>query len=142
MQPKGPSGRNSIKPPEGPRSAVPVAPRAAPGTVIEEETVLSKIKRKPYIHIPHSSVPVLPTTIPHLKKRLKSYDWREVRVDKTGYYVIFDNSKRGEDETERCFVECNDALLFTYKMGMECQKYGNPNYERSPSPEREFKPRK
>lgn len=134
--PKGPSGRNSIKPPEGPRSAVPVAPRAAPGSLIEEETVLSKIKRKPYIHIPHSSVPVLPTTIPHLKKRLKSYDWREVRVDKTGYYVIFDNSKRGEDETERCFVECNDALLFTYKMGMECQKYGNPNYERSPSPER------
>jgi histone-lysine N-methyltransferase SETD1 len=111
-------------------------PRAAPGLVIEEETVLSKIKRKPYIHIPNSSVPVLPTTIPHLKKRLKSYDWREVRVDKTGYYVIFDNSKRGEDETERCFVECNDALLFTYKMGMECQKYGNPNYERSPSPER------
>jgi histone-lysine N-methyltransferase SETD1 len=134
--PKGPSGRTTVKPPEGPRSAVPVNPRAAPGLVIEEETVLSKIKRKPYIHIPNSSVPVLPTTIPHLKKRLKSYDWREVRVDKTGYYVIFDNSKRGEDETERCFVECNDALLFTYKMGMECQKYGNPNYERSPSPER------
>jgi histone-lysine N-methyltransferase SETD1 len=134
--PKGPSGRSGVKPPEGPRSAVAVNPRVAPGTGIEEETVLSKIKRKPYIHIPHSSVPVLPTTIPHLKKRLKSYDWREVRVDKTGYYVIFDNSKRGEDETERCFVECNDALLFTYKMGMECQKYGNPNYERSPSPER------
>jgi histone-lysine N-methyltransferase SETD1 len=134
--PKGPSGRTTIKPPEGPRSAVPMNPRAAPGLIIEEETVLSKIKRKPYIHIPNSSVPVLPTTIPHLKKRLKSYDWREVRVDKTGYYVIFDNSKRGEDETERCFVECNDALLFTYKMGMECQKYGNPNYERSPSPER------
>lgn len=134
--PKGPSGRTSIKPPEGPRSAVPLNPRTAPGTGIEEDSVLSKIKRKPYIHIPHASVPVLPTTIPHLKKRLKSYDWREVRADKTGYYVIFDNSKRGEDETERCFVECNDALLFTYKMGMECQKYGNPNYERSPSPER------
>lgn len=134
--PKGPSGRSAIKPPEGPRAAAPLAPRAAPQSLIEEDSVLSKIKRKPYIHIPNSSVPVLPTTIPHLKKRLKSYDWREVRVDRTGYYVIFDNSKRGEDETERCFVECNDALLFTYKMGMECQKYGNPNYERSPSPER------
>lgn len=134
--PKGPSGKTSVKPPEGPRSAIPVNPRAAAASLIEEETVLSKIKRKPYIHIPHSSVPVLGTTIPHLKKRLKSYDWREVRVDRTGYYVIFDNSKRGEDETERCFVECNGALLFTYNMGMECQKYGNPNYERSPSPER------
>lgn len=134
--PKGPSGRSAAKPPEGPRSAVPLNPRAAATSLIEEEPVLGKIKRKPYIHIPHASVPVLGTTIPHLKKRLKSYDWREVRVDKTGYYVIFDNSKRGEDETERCFVECNGALLFTYNMGMECQKYGNPNYERSPSPER------
>lgn len=134
--PKGPSGKSTVKPPEGPRSTVPLNPRAAAASLIEEEPVLSKIKRKPYIHIPHASVPVLGTTIPHLKKRLKSYDWREVRVDRTGYYVIFDNSKRGEDETERCFVECNGALLFTYNMGMECQKYGNPNYERSPSPER------
>ncbi|KAM0722034.1 hypothetical protein Q7P37_002960 [Cladosporium fusiforme] len=134
--PKGPSGRTTAKPPEGPRSAVPINPRGPATSLIEEEPVLGKIKRKPYIHIPHSSVPVLGTTIPHLKKRLKSYDWREVRTDKTGYYVIFDNSKRGEDETERCFVECNGALLFTYNMGMECQKYGNPNYERSPSPER------
>ena len=97
---------------------------------------MSKIKRKPYIHVPHSSVPVLGTTIPHLKKRLKAYDWREVRLDRTGYYVVFDDSKSGEDETERCFAECNKAALFTYNMAMECQKYGNPNYERSPSPER------
>lgn len=138
--PKGPSGRppGAVKPPEGPRAALAAAPLrpAGPSSLIEEEPVLSKIKRKPYIHIPHASVPVLGTTIPHLKKRLKSYDWREVRLDRTGYYVIFDNSKRGEDETERCYVECNNALLFTYNMQMECQKYGNPNYERSPSPER------
>jgi histone-lysine N-methyltransferase SETD1 len=114
------------------------APRAGSGSTngIEDVPILSKIKRKPYIHIPNHSVPVLPTTIPHLKKRLKAYDWREVRVDSTGYYVIFEDSKRGEDETERCFTECNKAALFTYKMGMECQKYGNPDYERSPSPER------
>ena len=97
---------------------------------------MSKIKRKPYIHIPHKSVPVLGSTIPHLKKRLKAFDWREVRLDKTGYYVLFEDSKRGEDETERTFNECNQALLFTYHMDMECHKYGNPNYERSPSPER------
>lgn len=155
--PKGPSGKSKAKqagkPPAGPRGSVAVAqahgsttptpgpevaPRAGSGssTGIEDTPILSKIKRKPYIHIPNHSVPVLPTTIPHLKKRLKAYDWREVRVDSTGYYVIFEDSKRGEDETERCFNECNKAALFTYKMGMECQKYGNPDYERSPSPER------
>ncbi|KAK4553033.1 histone methyltransferase set1 [Recurvomyces mirabilis] len=139
--PKGPSGKSAapvIKPPEGPRAAAaPLAPKpGGPSSLIESEPILSKIKRKPYIHIPHASVPVLGTTIPHLKKRLKAYDWREIRLDKTGYYAVFEDSKRGEDETQRCFDECNMAALFTYKMGMECQKYGNPDYERSPSPER------
>lgn len=142
--PKGPSGRPAVvQPPTGPRSDVPTGPRAGlepprnPAvSLIEEELVLPQIKRKPYIYISHTSVPVLGTTIPHLKKRLKAFDWREVRLDRTGYYVIFDDSKRGEDETERCFLECNKAALFTYNMEMECQKYGNPNYERSPSPER------
>ena len=135
--PKGPSMKPALKIPEGPKAiAPPPNPRSAAASLIEDEPILSKIKRKPYLHIPHSSVPILGTTIPHLKKRLKAYDWREIRLDRSGYYVVFDDSKRGEDETERCFAECNKAALFTYNMTMECQKYGNPNYERSPSPQR------
>jgi histone-lysine N-methyltransferase SETD1 len=135
--PKGPSAKPAVKIPEGPKAIIPPSnPRSTAAPQLEGALVLSTIKRKPYIHIPHSSVPVLVTTIPHLKKRLKAYDWREVRLDRTGYYIIFEDSKRGEDETERCFAECNNAALFTYTMAMECQKYGNPNYERSPSPER------
>ncbi|EMC91362.1 hypothetical protein BAUCODRAFT_80239 [Baudoinia panamericana UAMH 10762] len=143
--PKGPSGKHApivrevnrdIKPPEGPRAATLPNPKSTATSLIEGDLVLSKIKRKPYIHIPQSSVPVLGTTIPHLKKRLKAFDWREVRLDRTGYYVIFEDSKRGEEETERCFNECNMAALFTYKMAMDCQRYGNPEYERSPTPER------
>ncbi|KAK3702355.1 histone methyltransferase set1 [Vermiconidia calcicola] len=143
--PKGPSGRAAPAPspapavsiPSGPKAiAPPPNPRSAAASLIEDQPILSKIKRKPYIHISQSCVPVLGTTIPHLKKRLKAYDWREIRLDRTGYYVVFEDSKRGEDETERCFSECNKQALFTYSMEMECQKYGNPNYERSPSPER------
>lgn len=104
-------------------------------SIIESEPVLAKIKRKPYIFISRDSVPVLGSTVPHLKKRFKAFDWREIRVDKTGYYIIFDDSKRGEDETVRCYKECNNGPMFTYTMAMECQQYGNPNYERSPSPE-------
>ncbi|TKX20343.1 histone-lysine N-methyltransferase-2 [Elsinoe australis] len=133
--PKGPSGsaKPGVKPPEGPKAAT---QKTGANALIEEEPVLSKIKRKPYILIPASSVPVLGTTIPHLKKRLKAFDWKEIRLDQTGYYAVFDDSKRGEDETVRCFNECNNQLLFTYTMNMECQQYGNPEYERSPSPER------
>lgn len=130
--PKGPSGKPPARLPDGPRAALP----PHPSSLIESEPILSKIKRKPYIYIGKEHVPVMGTTIPHLKKRLKMYDWREVRLDSTGYYIIFEDSRRGEEESARCFQSANGLALFTYSMVMECQQYGNPNYERSPTPER------
>lgn len=141
--PKGPSGRPAVQP--APAAVPATGPRPAPAALlsrnpahalVENGLVLPSLRRRPYVFIAHCYVPVLGTTIPHLKKRLKMYDWRECRVDETGYYVTFEDSKRGEDECERCFKECNMCALFTYVMNMECQKYGNPNYIRSPSPER------
>ncbi|KAF4534808.1 Histone-lysine n-methyltransferase [Lasiodiplodia theobromae] len=130
--PKGPSGKGG----QGPRPHVAPRPIRPEHALVENEPIIDKIKRKPYIFIAHCYVPVLGTTIPHLKKRLKLYQWQEVRLDRTGYYIIFEDSKRGEDECERCYQECNMQALFTYVMNMECEKYGNPNYVRSPSPER------
>ncbi|PYH29557.1 histone methyltransferase SET1 [Aspergillus neoniger CBS 115656] len=135
--PKGPSGRSQMRPtvpvPEGPRASFlkPVVP-----SLVEEIPILSQIKRDPYIFIAHCYVPVLSTTVPHLKKRLKLFDWKDIRCDKTGYYIVFENSRRGEEETERCYKMCHMKPLFTYIMNMESQPYGNPNYERSPSPQR------
>ncbi|ODH21459.1 hypothetical protein ACO22_05666 [Paracoccidioides brasiliensis] len=130
--PKGPSRKPNLPIPEGPRAALkPPAP-----SVIEETPILDQIKREPYIFIAHCYVPVLRTTIPHLERRLKLFNWKSVRCDKTGYYIIFENSRRGEEETERCYKMCHMTALFTYVMNMESQPYGNPNYVRSPSPER------
>ncbi|KAL3470687.1 complex proteins associated with Set1p component N-domain-containing protein [Aspergillus californicus] len=135
--PKGPSGKFSMRPsaaiPEGPRASFlkPTMP-----SLVEEIPILSQIKRDPYIFIAHCYVPVLSSTVPHLKKRLKVFNWKDIRCDKTGYYVIFENSRRGEEETERCSKFCHMEPLFTYIMNMESQPYGNPHYERSPSPER------
>lgn len=141
--PKGPSGRSSMRPvpaiptvptiPEGPRAAV---AKPATTSLVEETPILSQIKRDPYIFIAHCYVPVLSTTVPHLKKRLKLFNWKDLRCDKTGYYIVFENSRRGEEEAERCFKICHMQPLFTYIMNMESQPYGNPHYERSPSPER------
>ncbi|EFR01777.1 histone-lysine N-methyltransferase [Nannizzia gypsea CBS 118893] len=134
--PKGPSGKSSLhpalqlQPPDGPRAA------AKPVSLVEQTPILDQIKRDPYIFIAHCYVPVLSTTITHLERRLKLYDWKSVRCDNTGYYVLFENSRRGELECERCFRGCHMTALFTYVMNMECQQYGNPSYERSPSPER------
>ncbi|PLB47001.1 histone-lysine N-methyltransferase, H3 lysine-4 specific [Aspergillus steynii IBT 23096] len=137
MAPKGPSGRLSIRStavvPEGPKVSF-IKP-AVP-SLVEDIPILNQIKRDPYIFIAHCYVPVLSTTVPHLKKRLKLFSWKDIRCDRTGYYIIFENSRRGEEETERCFKLCHMKPLFTYIMNMENQPYGNPGYERSPSPER------
>ncbi|KAJ5722996.1 Histone-lysine N-methyltransferase [Penicillium malachiteum] len=135
--PKGPSGRSAIRPgmivPEGPRASL---RSPGPPCVIEETLVLPQLKRDPYIFIAHCYVPVLGATLPHLRKRLKIFNYKSIRCDKSGYYVIFENSRRGEIETERCFRTCHMEPLFTYIMNMESHPYGNPNYVRSPSPER------
>ncbi|KAF1950397.1 hypothetical protein CC80DRAFT_554391 [Byssothecium circinans] len=130
--PKGPSGKGTRPPP--PRE--PLTRKAALSYLIEKEPIKPKLKRRPYLFIAHQYVPVLSTTIDHLKKRLRTFYWKEVRCDQTGYYITFEESKRGEDETVRCYKECHMAALFTYVMNMECNQYGDPNYERSPSPER------
>lgn len=135
--PKGPSGRSSMRPiPPPPPPPPPVGPRSRP-QLIEEKPILGQIKRKPYVFLPHSSVPVLDTTVEHLKKRMKSYQWEAIRCDRTGYYIIFENSKKGEEEAVFCTEQCQGQMMFNvYEMKLECQRYGNPAYERSPSPER------
>ncbi|KAJ5195149.1 uncharacterized protein N7498_008587 [Penicillium cinerascens] len=135
--PKGPSGRSALRPglvvPEGPRANL-RSPSVQ--SLVEETPILSQIKRDPYIFIAHCYVPVLGTTIPHLRKRLKLFGYKTIRCDITGYYIVFENSRRGEEETERCYRLCHMQPLFTYIMNMESHPYGNPNYVRSPSPER------
>jgi [histone H3]-lysine4 N-trimethyltransferase SETD1 len=133
--PKGPSGRF----PSRPTLHVPGGPRAIHRPLlclIEEIPILDQIKRDPYIFIAHCYIPVHTGTLRHLKRRLKLFNWKAIRCDNTGYYVVFENSRRGEEETERCYQKCHMGFLFNFVMNMESQPYGNPNYERSPSPER------
>ncbi|KAE9974189.1 hypothetical protein EG328_003975 [Venturia inaequalis] len=141
--PKGPSGRGqsmakAMAPPAGPRAVARPTHDARPPqhALVELEPILPRLKKQPYLFMAASFVPVLGTTIAHLQKRLKSYTWEAVRCDKTGYYVTFEQSRFGEKEAERCFAGCHLHPLFTYQMHFECHKKGNPNYVRSPSPER------
>jgi histone-lysine N-methyltransferase SETD1 len=141
--PKGPSGRGQsmvmpMAPPAGPRAIAhpPRDARPAAHSLVEVEAILPRLKRQPYLFLGATFVPVLGTTIAHLQKRLKSYTWEAVRCDKSGYYVVFEDSRLGELEAERCFKGCHLHPLFTYQMHFECHKHGNPHYVRSPSPER------
>ena len=66
---------------------------------------------------------------------MKSYGWQDIRCDKTGYYILFEDSIKGEEQAVICTENCQGQRLFVYEMKLECQRYGNPAYERSPSPE-------
>ncbi|KAL8726047.1 MAG: hypothetical protein Q9166_006962 [cf. Caloplaca sp. 2 TL-2023] len=139
--PKGPSAKTSTRPAAPPRimgeaQRVPTATKPSPRDLVEEKPVLDQIKRDPYIFIAHRHVPVLGATIPHLSSRLRGMRHKDVRCDKTGYYIVFENSRGGEEDAAHCYNMCNEKPLFNYIMTMELQKYGNPSYERSPSPER------
>ena len=137
LTPTTPLTRSAViqQPPSQFETSRKVAEADYPGS-IEEKPILDQIKRDPYIFIAHCYVPVMPKTVPHLKKRLKNENWEQVRCDKTGYYVIFENSKRGEEAAVKCYKAYRLRELFTYIMNMECHEFGNPNYERSPTPER------
>ncbi|KAI9838780.1 MAG: histone methyltransferase set1 [Thelocarpon superellum] len=130
--PEAPKGPSSLAPPVAPRASGKPAAHA----LVEATPILQQIKREPYIFIAHCYVPVLGTTIEHMKRRLRNHHFEAIRADSTGYYIVFEDSRRGEIEAEKCFKMCHMTALFTYVMNMECQAYGNPNHQRSPSPER------
>jgi histone-lysine N-methyltransferase SETD1 len=140
--PKGPSGKPSLRPqstfpsafpipakPERPTKlaaplAMSTATTASAATLVETAPIAETLKA-PYVFIAHCYVPVMTTTIPHLKKRLRMYDWREVRCDQTGYFITFEQSRNGQMEAKKVFHGCHMQPLFTYVMNLELHLNGN-----------------
>ena len=130
--PKGPSGKPPLRPQSTFQSSfgVPVKPErpAKPATstaTIIETTPIADTLKVPYLFIAHCYVPVMITTIPHLKKRLRMYDWRDVRCDETGYFITFEQSRNGQMEAKKVFHGCHMQPLFTYMMNLELHLSGN-----------------
>lgn len=126
-------------------SSAPVPPRMHPG--IETQPIAPQLHDEPYIHVPSDSVPTLPSVIIHMKKRLKNYIFEDIRLDKSGYFIIFRNSFTGKSEAERCFRAVNHTEFFNYDLSMqlclprdkhESQAAHRPR-RASPSPERRYR---
>lgn len=128
--PRGPSANSPQPTPTAPRALV----RPTVTTRIEQTPILRRIKRDPYIFIAHCYVPVTTSLLDQLRRRLRSFDAVGIRADATGYFILFEDSRRGELEAERCHRMLHMQPLLSYFMNMECQSYGNPNFERSQSP--------
>jgi len=106
------------KPPERPE-------KSNKPSIVEQEPIAETLKNTPHVFIAHAHVPVLSTTIPHLKKRLRMYDWREIRCDSTGYFVVFEASRNGQTEAKKTYHGCHMQPLFTYVMNLELRLNGN-----------------
>ncbi|KXJ93168.1 hypothetical protein Micbo1qcDRAFT_161115 [Microdochium bolleyi] len=129
-RPSDASGRAAFLPPKGPAAertpsissieparAFPTKPKGY--STIEPVVVSTTLKGEPYIFIADSSVPVMPATIPHMKKRLKSFQFDDIRADRSGYYIIFPDTSYGRDEAFRCHRSANGSSFFTYTMAMK-----------------------
>ncbi|KAL7812817.1 hypothetical protein V8C26DRAFT_430610 [Trichoderma gracile] len=114
--------------------------QARPQGTLESQVISSQLTNEPYIFVGCESVPPLPSIIPHMKKRLKNYGFDDIRLDKTGFYIVFRNSYTGRSEAERCFRAVNHTEFFNYNMAMQLclprSSHVDSAAKRSPSPER------
>ncbi|KAJ3498782.1 hypothetical protein NLG97_g848 [Lecanicillium saksenae] len=116
--PKGPPTSRASQPPIAQPAPPPASTNRAPAN-LEAKDISSQLSNEPYIFIDCQSVPLLTSILPHMKKRLKNYAFDDIRIDKTGYYVVFKNSFTGKMEAERCFRAVNHTEFFTYNMSMQ-----------------------
>ncbi|RFU36140.1 hypothetical protein B7463_g205, partial [Scytalidium lignicola] len=102
--------------------SAPTKPRVL--TLIEDEPISAQLETEPYLFISKDYVPVIPATIPHMKKRIRTFAFDDVRADKSGYYIVFSNDSQGRLEAERCFHAVHRTAFFTYEMHVKMYLYG------------------
>jgi len=115
--PTAPRGPRGVAPGLGIARVPPLQPKKF--SLIEDQPIAPQIETEYYIFIAHASVPVMATTISHMKKRLKAFSPDDIRLDWTGYYIMFRNSRLGREQMERCVASADGADLFTYRMVMQ-----------------------
>ncbi|KAG6038192.1 hypothetical protein E4U41_004477 [Claviceps citrina] len=119
-----------------------VTPSSRLPPALEPQNIASQLSNDPYIFIASEDVPVLPSIVPHMRKRLKNYGFEEIRLDRTGFYVLFRNSFTGKSEAERCYRAVNHTEFFNYDMAMQLclprpPRNSGTDRQRSPPPQRE-----
>lgn len=120
--PRGPAAfrQQQLLPTEG----RPLSMAARVSSLIEQVPIMNSLKKDPYIFVAHDSVPVMPTTIAHMKKRLKNFRWEDIRADRTGYYILFRDTTMGRVEAEKCHASANGTAFFTYTLKMDIRLFG------------------
>lgn len=128
--PKGPAAERQW-PPFSDTTNWSLAAKAKP-FLASAPSMTNTLRTEPYIFVPESSVPVMVSTVPHMRKRLKSFQIEEILTDRMGYYLIFPNTSRGREEACRCFQAANGSAFFTYSMAMTLHNATLPSSSNPP----------
>lgn len=126
--PKGPAAERQW-PPSSDTTSWSLAAKPKP-YLASAPSLANTLKSEPYIFVPETSVPVMASTVPHMRKRLKSFQIEEILTDRMGYYLIFPNTSRGREEACRCFQAANGSAFFTYSMAMSLHNATLPSSAR------------
>ena len=111
-------------------------PKPRPDSIIEHEPIAPKLKHEPYIFVAHEHVPVMPTTVAHMKRRLKQFRFDDIRADRSGYFIVFPDTGYGRSEADRCYRAADRTPFFTYCMVMDLRRYGTLGKSAHPSASR------
>jgi histone-lysine N-methyltransferase SETD1 len=106
-------------------SMAPTKPRVL--TLISDTPLSEELEFEPYLFVSTDSVPVLPSTIIHMKKRIRNFGFKDVRADRWGYYITFDNNTYGRRQMQLCFETIDHSKFFTYEMLVKPMPYGTSN---------------
>lgn len=115
--PKGPAASRPGSTPGTQPSSIPTQPRAHPA--VQTQSLATILSDEPYVFVSSDNVPIIPSVVPHMKKRLKNFALEDIRFDTTGYFILFKNSYPGRTEAERCFRSVNHTEFFNYDMAMQ-----------------------
>lgn len=134
--PKGPASSFAPRTHLGPaHPKLPFAPRPPRDSeLVETVPIRPQLKYEPYIFVGHDSVPVLGSSVKHIKRKLNSYAVEDVRLDKSGYFIIFRDTNGGRKDAERCHKITNGTSLFTYKMEMDLLLFGSEGQNKEHGP--------
>ncbi|KFY73413.1 hypothetical protein V499_06469 [Pseudogymnoascus sp. VKM F-103] len=138
--PKGPASSFAARPPpRGPGHAPAFVPRPPRDSeLIELTPIKPQIKTQPYIFVGHDSVPVLGSSVKHMKNKLNTFELENLRLDKTGYFILFPDSVKGRLDAQRCLRQANGTSLFTYTMVMEIFIFGTDGKNEDHKPHAEW----
>lgn len=106
--------------------------------LVERVPIAPQLRHDPYIFVGAKHVPVMGSSIKHIGRKFQTYGVESIRLDKSGYYIVFADTVEGRQDCERCYKQNDGSLLFTYEMHMVLHLFGSHGQDLDHPPHAEY----